>query len=626
MQTPSTIPVPIGPDRDEDLEPGGAAQPILAVIVTTAVLYFARGILIPLAVASLLAVTFSPVAERLDRWVGRLASSALVVITAILLIVGLAYFLTVQLTSAAVQITDYTDNIADKLTALSGSKPYWLFRIEYGIKEVEEQLQRPVRTPKRSTPSVVVEAPATESGLSRFVSSGLPVLSVLIESLFVTVLFFFLLYGRKDLRDRLVRLAARARFTLSAEGIATAAGAVGHYLLLFSLTNIGYGLTIAAVTWLLGLPNPALWGALSALLRFIPYVGVPVAALLPTFVAFAVFPGWTKSLEVLGSFVIVDQTLGYLIEPFLIGRGIGLSPLALLVSTMYWAWLWGLPGLFLATSLTASLKVAGDYIPALGFLAVLLGAEGKREDYKDYYRSLLELDVSGARDIAIRYCDKYGLEATCDDVLIPAVNLAGDERTESHISLDNQRLINETTGLLIKELGDRFSKPRVTPRLRILGVCAPEEVHRLGLQMLLELLRRAGVAANFLEEDKSPAEVREFVKRYAPDLVFLSCTMVECVPAAVELVRGFKLDAPGLTIVAGGRGAVSEKEALLKAGVSQVCETRKELRRAVRVYGLRRSAPRFGATDQQHLRGKDSLDGLSENAPASSSNAPKHLS
>ena len=97
--------------------------------------------------------------------------------------------------------------------------------------------------------------------------------------------------------------------------------------------------------WAIGLPNPALWGVLAALLRFIPYVGVPVAALLPTFVAFAVFPGWSKSFQVLGSFIILDQAVGYFVEPFVIGRGIGLSPLSLLVSAMFWSWLWGLPGL-----------------------------------------------------------------------------------------------------------------------------------------------------------------------------------------------------------------------------------------------------------------------------------------
>ena len=237
-----------------------------------------------------------------------------------------------MLTSVAVEITDYTDNIAAKITALRGSTPEWLQRIEDGVKEVELQLQKPGPKRKRSTSATVLEVPATESGLQQIIRPTVPILSGMIEGLFIIVLFFFLLYGRKDLRDRLVRLTARVRITLSAEGIATAAGAVSHYLLLFSLTNAGYGLAIGVAMWLLGLPNPALWGALAALLRFIPYVGVPVAALLPTFVAFAVFPGWSKSLEVLGAFIIVDQAVGYMVEPFLIGRGIGLSPLALLVS------------------------------------------------------------------------------------------------------------------------------------------------------------------------------------------------------------------------------------------------------------------------------------------------------
>jgi predicted PurR-regulated permease PerM len=96
---------------------------------------------------------------------------------------------------------------------------------------------------------------------------------------------------------------------------------------------------------------------------------------LPTLVAFAVFSGWSKSIEVLGSFIMLDQIAAHLVEPFLIGRGIGVAPAALLISTMYWAWLWGVPGLLIAIPLTACLKVAGDYLPPLGFLAILLGAE-----------------------------------------------------------------------------------------------------------------------------------------------------------------------------------------------------------------------------------------------------------
>src|SRR5690348_6088611 len=168
----------------------------------------------------------------------------MVVVTAIMVIAGIGYFLTVELTSVAVQITDYTDNIAVKITALRGSTPEWLQRIEDGVKDVEQQLQKPEPSPKRPATPTVVQLPATESGLAQVIGPTLPILSGMVEGLFIIVLFFFLLYGRKDLRDRLVRLAARGRIIVSAEGIETAASTVGHYLLLFSLTNVGYGLAI----------------------------------------------------------------------------------------------------------------------------------------------------------------------------------------------------------------------------------------------------------------------------------------------------------------------------------------------------------------------------------------------
>jgi methanogenic corrinoid protein MtbC1 len=258
---------------------------------------------------------------------------------------------------------------------------------------------------------------------------------------------------------------------------------------------------------------------------------------------------------------------------------------------MYWAWLWGIPGLLLATPLTACLKVAGDYISELGFFAILLGADKVFEDYNDYYRMLLELDRSSARTLATRYCDEHGLEPTFDDVLIPALVLAGRERTEDNISRENQELIVETTQDLVGELGNRFVKTRAKPKLRILGVCAPGEVHNLGLMMLLELMRHAGAAANLIG-DKSPDEMRDFVKRYAPDMVCLSCTTTECLPAAAELVRGLKLDSPRLKIIGGGEAALSSPAELLEAGCSQICATRGDARRLIRRFALQRARSR----------------------------------
>jgi predicted PurR-regulated permease PerM/methanogenic corrinoid protein MtbC1 len=589
MEEPDQESRPAVDDRDGGDE-GGATRSFLAVVVATVILYFGKDILLPLAMASILAVAFSPIASRLELFVGRLVSAAWVVLIAISAIGVVGYFLTVELTSVAVEVAGYSDNIANKLASLQESTPSWLRSIEGGVKDIQERLQNKASEPKRPTARVMQAQPASP-GVKDVLQPALPILSGIGESLLIIVLFFFLLHGRKDLRDRFVRLAARARIIIAVEAIETAGGTVGRYLLLFALTNLGYGIAMGIIAWLLGLPNAAFWGALAFLLRFIPYVGALASAALPTLVAFAIFPGWTRSLEVLGSFVIVDQVVAQLVEPLLIGRGVGVSPVALLVSAMYWAWLWGLPGLLLSAPLTACLKVAGDYIPELGFFAILLGAENVLEDYNDYYRMLLELDRSSARTLATHYCDEHGLELTFDDVLIPALILAGEERIEGHISQENQELIVETTRDLVKELGSRFIRPRTTPRLRILGICAPGEVHNLGLLMLLELMRHAGAAANLVDH-KSPDEIRDFVKRYAPDMVCLSCSTTECLPAAVELVRGLKQDSPHLTIIGGGGAALSSRAELLEAGCSQICATRSDARHLIRRFALQRARSR----------------------------------
>jgi predicted PurR-regulated permease PerM/methylmalonyl-CoA mutase cobalamin-binding subunit len=589
---------PLVAEHEQDERPDGlrSAGPIVAIILATVVLSYAKDILMPLTMAALLAVIFSPIASRLDRFVGSFVSAALVVVAAVTIVVGIGYFVTVELTAVAVQVTNYTDNIATKLTTLKGSTPEWMVRVEDAVKDVEQQISDVTPRAKRAKPANVVQAPAAQSDLQEAVKPVVPILSGLFDALLIVVLMFFLLYGRNDLRDRLVRLAARGRITLSAEAIGTAGEAVGHYLLLFALTNLGYGVAIGLTIWMIGLPNPILWGALAALFRFVPYVGVPMAAILPMFVAFAVSPGWSESVEVFAAFVILDQIVSYLVEPFLIGRGVGLSPLGLLFSAMFWGWLWGLPGLLLATSLTACLKVAGDYIPALGFFAVLFGDDSAREDYHDYYRSLLELDQSSARSIAVGYCDKNGLEPTFDDVLVPAVILAGEERFENHISEDNEKLVFDTTVTLVKELGDRFNKPRLRGRLRIVGIAPPGEVHSLGLLMLLELLRRTGIAANFLGLDKSASEICAFVNQYAPDMVFISCTTTECMPAAIELVHALMAQSPYLTIIGGGLAALVQRAELLEAGVSEICGSRGEVRHVVRLYALRRSVSRSSQT------------------------------
>ena len=307
-----------------------------------------------------------------------------------------------------------------------------------------------------------------------------------------------------------------------------------------------------------------------------------MAALLPTLVAFAVFPGWDKAIEVLAAFIAIDQVAAQLIEPFMVGRGIGISPVALLVSAMYWSWIWGPLGLLLATPLTACIKVLGDYIPAFSFFSILLGSERPLEDYHDFYRKMLELDREGARAMVIQYCDEHGFEATINDVIVPTVIMAAEEFDYDNIGVANLQNIMNTSRELIVEIGNRFNKIQRAPRLRMVAICVPGEVHNLALLILVQLVRQDEVAATLVSENKTAAELRDFMRGFAPDLVCVSVTMTDALPTALELVRALRADSEQIAIVAGGLTAVQNSEQLRQAGCTLVCGSISEGRRAIR--------------------------------------------
>jgi len=114
--------------------------------------------------------------------------------------------------------------------------------------------------------------------------------------------------------------------------------------------------------------------------------------------------------------------------------------------------------------------------------------------------------------------------------------------------------------------------------------------------MLLELLRQDGAAASFAGDNKSAEEVRGFSRRFSPDVVCLSCTVTECLTAAVELIQGLKKDSPQVFIIAGGEAATAEPSKLLMAGCSQICWSKNEARRLMRSFGSRRARFRVVGT------------------------------
>jgi predicted PurR-regulated permease PerM len=144
----------------------------------------------------------------------------------------------------------------------------------------------------------------------------------------------------RDLRDRAVRLMGTAEIGRSTQAFDEAGSDLAHFLLLQSSLNVSFGIFVGVALWAIGVPSPVLWGAIAAIMRFVPYIGVFVAAALPLALAAMVDPGWWMVLETAAVFVIGEPLVGQIVEPLLFGSQTRLSPLAMVLGTAFWALLW----------------------------------------------------------------------------------------------------------------------------------------------------------------------------------------------------------------------------------------------------------------------------------------------
>jgi predicted PurR-regulated permease PerM len=214
---------------------------------------------------------------------------------------------------------------------------------------------------------VVVQAPSVLWQLPSL-------LEPLASARLVLVLVIFMLLNQSDLRNRLIRLASCSQLTTT-KALDEAGERISRYLLMQSIINGSFGVAVGLGLFLIGVPYALLWGFLAAVLRFVPYVGPAVSAILPSALSLAVFDGWVQPVLVIGLILLLELASNLIMEPWLYGQSAGVSEVALLVAIAFWTWLWGPVGLLLATPLTVCLSVLSRYIPPLDFLNTLMGDE-----------------------------------------------------------------------------------------------------------------------------------------------------------------------------------------------------------------------------------------------------------
>ncbi|MGH6917257.1 MAG: AI-2E family transporter, partial [Geminicoccaceae bacterium] len=319
----------------------------------------------------------------------------------------------------------------------------------------------------------------------------------------MVVLVIFMLLQREDLRDRVLRLVGGREVARATEAMDDAAKRISRYLLMQLIINVLYGIPVGLGLYLIGVPNPILWGCLSTVLRFIPYLGPVIGALIPIALSFAVAPGWTLPLLTVGLFVVLELFSNNVLEPWLYGSSTGLSPVAILVAAVFWTMLWGPLGLLMSTPLTVCLVVLGRHVPQLAFFDVLLGDEPALSPEVKFYQRLLARDPDEATELAEEYLEDGSLDKLYDSIILPALVHAEQDRlrgsllraTVEEIAVDTIGVIDELEeeqNLLADEAAGETASPG---EASVLCIGARNGLDEAAAAMLAHLLTRRGSGA-----------------------------------------------------------------------------------------------------------------------------------
>ncbi len=576
--------------------PRARSLPYGVLVGIVAVLYFAREVLVPLALAVLFSFLLGPVVRKLERRGLWRVPAVLGVTTAFFGIFAAVGWITAhQVIDLAGKLPAYQDNIQRKLQDLQGQGGT-LKTAAKVLANIEKKSEAPAATPgsgegvvpplfplrqaaepeKPPVPVRVVSPPATAS---EFLRNFLGTLLAPVGTAFIVIIFtIFMLIQREDLRDRLLHLTGPERLPITTRAVDEAGQRVSRYLLMQVTVNVTFGAGVALGLFFIGLPAPALWGILAAALRFVPYVGVWISAAGPLALATGAFASSWPVAETFGLFVVLEMVTGNAVEPWLYGTSTGMSPVAVIVAAAFWTWLWGGVGLLLSTPLTVCIVVLGRYVPQLEFLHTLLGDEPVLPQDARLYQRLLAADQEESSRLVDEYLAGHPVAEFYDEVLIPTLNQAQTDAQQGSLGPDRLEWILQTTHILLDELRDRPAE-ELMPRaaadaaereektgepaasalppvplqagdlpLRVLILPVKTAADELAANMLSHLLTLGAVGSKVLSHKALVNEAVDALAECEADMVYLSLARPFAVLQARHLAKRLRTRYPQLKI------------------------------------------------------------------------------
>ena len=574
---------------------GSGVRTAAILVAVIAILYLARGILIPLVFAVIVALVLSPAVAWLQKLgLGRLPSALLIMVVSIAIAGGVGWVIFNELVEVVNDLPSYQQNIHNKIEAIRTPSKGAVGRAAASVKELGKELSSapaPIAPPapihgrrnasNQPGPTVPVEIMAQPANEFEYVRQlATPVLAPLGILGMVLIFSVFLLTEQNDLRNRLFRLAGLDHLNVMTQALDDATRRVSRYLMMQLLVNSIFGVLCGTGLYLIGVPYAVLWGAVAGILRIVPYVGSVVAASLPLLLSLAVFDHWMPPLLVFLLFAALELVTGNFVEPWLYGMHTGISSLAILLTTVFWAALWGPAGLILATPLTVCVVVLGRHVPHLSFLHILLGDQPVLAAEAQVYQRLLAMDDHEARAVADVYLSENSLAELYDSVIIPALTMAEQDRHKG--ALDPAR--EEFVFLSVREMIAEFSEQTATSEAvnsdaatdgeperkpacaagRVLCLPANDEADEIAAVMLAQLLDQAGCTALSLPLDPTLQHLVAIVEPEQTDMFCISAVPPFAFAGARTLTRLLQVRFPRTKIVIGVWGFTGDTERALQ--------------------------------------------------------------
>ena len=451
------------------------ASALIVAALFIAGLVLGKDLLIPITLAAVLTFILSPIVRHLTLWrLNRGVAVAVVMLGVLGVVGGFAGAVSTQLISLAAGMEGYRTNILEKVRAVTGSGESDISRAAAAVDSLTNAIQKEIATPKQGetttfpTPAptadgapganapagttVIVTKAADESGglVSYLKQAGGPAGQAALTFL----LTLFLLAQYQDLRDRLVRVVGTDHMTDTTAAMSEAGERLSQLFLTQALLNAGFGLVVGLALWAIGLPNAVLWGLVTAVMRFIPYIGSILAAVPPILLAAAIDPGWALFFATAAVFVVGEPLMGHIVEPLVLGKRAGISPFAMVASACFWTLIWGPVGLILAAPLTMTLIVLGRYVKNLEFFSVLLGDEPALSPPHELYHRLLSDDaMSAAHHVDILLASSSLAEVT-DKLIFPALSLAAQDFRIGRLDKEQITELSDTSAELLELLSE----------------------------------------------------------------------------------------------------------------------------------------------------------------------------